>query len=372
MSVAPARSPARRGRLTGALALALGALSLLAVLCFRYPTLLTTPDLRAVYPVPLLRGVLFAGLLASLGLSLTSIVRSRRLATGSAALVLCAAAIALGGAWVETEAPGETTRYLGLDWFVLDLLVLSMLLVPLERAFALHREQEVLREGFRTDLTYFFVSHLLVQVTLFLTLAPAHLLFAWAAWPRLQEAVAAQPVALQVAEAMLLADLAQYGVHRLFHTVPWLWRFHAVHHSSRAMDWLAGSRLHLVDVVVTRGLSFVPLYVMGFSEPAIVAYVVVVSAQAVLIHANVRWRFGWLRWVLATPEFHHWHHAADREALDRNFAVHLPVIDWLFGTAHLPDHWPRTYGIEGDPVPEGWLAQLVFPFRRRRGTQSGA
>ena len=120
---------------------------------------------------------------------------------------------------------------------------------------------------------------------------------------------------------------------------------------------------HLVDVVVTRAVSFVPLFVMGFSELTMVSYVVLVSFQAVLIHANVRFRFGWLRWIFATPEFHHWHHTAEREAIDRNFAVHLPVSDWIFGTAHLPGRWPTLYGIEGNPVPEGWFAQLTYPFR---------
>lgn len=353
-----------QGRISGVLAVALGGLSLLAVLCFRYPALLTTPDLRAVYPVPLLRGVLFAALLLALGFAFLSLALSRRRALGFSGIALAGVAIALGGAWVETGGPIDQTRYLGLDWFVLDLLVLALLFVPLERLFALRRDQKVLRAGFRTDLVYFFVSHLLVQLTVLLTMAPAALAFGWAAVPGVQAAVAAQPFALQLLEAALLADLFQYGIHRLFHRVPWLWRFHAVHHSSRQMDWLAGSRLHLVDVVVTRAVSFVPLFVMGFSEPVMVAYLVLVSFHAVFIHANVRFRFGWLSWLFATPEYHHWHHTSEPDALDRNFAVHLPVIDRLFGTAHLPGRWPERYGIEGDPVPEGWLAQLVYPARR--------
>jgi lathosterol oxidase len=94
------------------------------------------------------------------------------------------------------------------------------------------------------------------------------------------------------------------------------------------------------------------------------AYVLFVSFQAVLIHANVGWRFGPLRWVLATPQYHHWHHAV--APVDVNFAVHLPVIDAIFGTLHLPgDRWPGAYGLAGGPVPDGYLAQLVFPFRAR-------
>lgn len=355
--------PASDGRISGGLSLALGGLSLLAVVCFRHPELFTTPDLRAIYPVDTLRTLLFVSILLALGTGLWSFLSGRR-GLGLSGIGLAGLAIALGGAWVENEGPIESRRYFGLDWFVLDLLVLALLFVPLERLFALHRKQRILRRGFKTDLLYFFVSHMAVQTTVLLTMTPAALLFRWAVNAQFQAAVAEQPLALQLLEAVFLADLFQYGIHRLFHRIPFLWRFHAIHHSSREMDWLAGSRLHLVDVVATRAISFVPLFVMGFSEPAVLAYVVLVSFQAVLLHANLRFRSGWLRWGVATPEYHHWHHSAEAQALDRNFAVHLPLIDVLFGTAYLPDRWPREYGVAGHPVPDGWLPQLLYPFRR--------
>lgn len=352
------------GRISGVLSLALGALSLFAVLCFRYPELLTTPDLRAAYPLGVLRWVLFGALLLTLALGLASVVLSRRFTLGLAGILLAGVAITLGGAWVETGELTDGNRYIGLDWFVLDLLVLALVFVPLERLFALHAEQPVLRAGFRVDLLHFFVSHLLVQMTVFLSMAPVALFFRWAVAPGFQEAVAGQPLALQVLEAVFLADLFQYAIHRLFHAIPWMWRFHAIHHSSTRLDWLAGSRLHLFDIVVTRGVSFVPLFVMGFSELAILVYVVLVSFQAVWIHANMRFRLPRLQRWIATPEFHHWHHGAEPEAIDCNFAVHLPMIDRVFGTAHEPGRWPARYGIEGDPVPESWTQQLVYPVRR--------
>jgi sterol desaturase/sphingolipid hydroxylase (fatty acid hydroxylase superfamily) len=92
---------------------------------------------------------------------------------------------------------------------------------------------------------------------------------------------------------------------------------------------------------------------------------VFVSFQTIFIHANVRIAFGALRWVIATPEYHHWHHSAQDEAIDKNFAVHLPVIDRLFGTFHLPPRWPERYGVAGASVPDGYLAQLTYPFRPR-------
>ncbi len=349
--------------------MALGALSLLAVLCFRFPELLTTPDLRAVYPVPLLRGVLFVSILISLTASLISFALSRSRLLPVLGLTSTAAAIGLGGAWVETHDPGAQARYLGLDWFVLDLLLLAVLFVPLERAFSLHRAQPILRRGFRTDLAHFFVSHLLVQGTVLLTMAPAAALFGWVVSAEFRTAVRGQPIALQVLEAAFLADLFQYWIHRFAHSSSWLWRFHRIHHSSSQLDWLAGSRLHLVDIVITRAVSFVPLFVAGFSDAAMTTYVVLVSFQAVLIHANVDWRFGKLEWLFATPFYHHWHHTAEPDAIDRNFAVHLPVIDWLFGTLHRPARWPRTYGIDGDPIPDNWFAHLVAPFANTAETE---
>lgn len=168
-----------------------------------------------------------------------------------------------------------------------------------------------------------------------------------------------------------LICVTQYWVHRLFHAAPPLWHFHQIHHSAETMDWLAGSRLHLIDVAVTRGLTYVPIYIFGFAEAPLFAYVTFVSIQATFIHANIRFEFGPLRWLLATPHFHHWHHGAEPEAIDKNFAVHLPVLDWLFGTFYLPaGRWPASYGLlGGNPVPPGYARQFVYPFRRRRREQ---
>ena len=93
-----------------------------------------------------------------------------------------------------------------------------------------------------------------------------------------------------------------------------------------------------------------------------------VSVQATFIHANVRFEFRPLHWLLVTPQFHHWHHGAEPEAIDKNFAVHLPVLDWLFGTLFFPkDRWPTSYGlVGGHPLPHGYVRQFVYPFLPQR------
>ena len=354
--------------LLGIASLFLAALAAFAVLCLHYPEWLTTPELRAVYPMKLVRALIAGGIVAAAGLGAFAVAFYRGRQLGALGLALALGAQLAGGAWVEVTTPVARSNHLGLDWLALDLLLLAVVFVPLERAFARLPEQPVFRRGWRTDLAYFFVSHLLVQLLTLATVTPALLLFRWAAWPVLQGAVAALPLAVQLLLAVVAADLASYAAHRTFHAVPWLWRFHAIHHSSEALDWLAGSRLHLVDVIVTRAIAFVPLFVLGFEPGVLAAYLVWVATQATWINANLGARTGWLDHALVTPRFHHWHHAAEPAAKDKNFAVHFPWIDRLFGTHFLPaDAWPARYGVLEDAPPARFAAQLLWPFSQRPG-----
>ena len=348
---------------TGAL---LGALGLFAVLCFRFPAVLTVPELRALYPIPYVRALLHLVLVGAFVLGVVSVCLRRRKILGGIAIGLTLVAALLGGSRVPLEGELRQGAFVGLDWFLLNLILYSAVFVPLERLFARRPEQRVFRRGWRTDLVYFALSALLLQVTTLLTMRPAMVFFAWASHPLVQQVVRAQPFVVQFAAILLLTDFTQYWIHRLFHTVPALWRFHMIHHSAETMDWLAGSRLHLVDVAVTRGLTYVPIFVLGFSDAPLFAYVAFVSIQATFIHANVRFRFGTLRWIVATPQFHHWHHSDSSDAVNVNFAVHLPLLDRLFGTYYLPDRWPASYGLaSGEHVGGGYLRQLVYPFGGR-------
>jgi sterol desaturase/sphingolipid hydroxylase (fatty acid hydroxylase superfamily) len=289
---------------------------------------------------------------------------------GLLAIGLALVAIFMGGSKAEALTSSARPFSAGLDYFILELLVLGLLFIPMERLWAL-REAKIFRTGWQTDLKHFFVSHAGVQLIAFATMIPVQVLFAWAVKLDFQASVAAQPLWLQFWEILFLVDLVSYWVHRAFHGVPALWKFHAIHHSSLHMDWLAGSRSHIVDVLVNRTLGFVPIFVMGFSPAAIYAYLVFVSFHAVYIHANVRHRWPIVRHLIATPEFHHWHHTSDEEGIDKNFAVFISLIDRMFGTCHLPGHWPKHYGTTKFQPPETYLGQLAYPFRRQQDTPYG-
>jgi sterol desaturase/sphingolipid hydroxylase (fatty acid hydroxylase superfamily) len=155
----------------------------------------------------------------------------------------------------------------------------------------------------------------------------------------------------------------QYWTHRAYHEVPVLWRLHAVHHSAKHMDWMAGSRQHILEILITRTLVLAPIFTLGFSKEVIDAYIIVVGFQAVFNHANVSARLGPLRYLIVTPNFHHWHHSQDQEALDKNYSAHYAFLDYLFGTAVKSTKlWPEQYGVLGDYVPNGFWKQVKFPF----------
>ena len=351
------------GRIGSSLCAAIGVLGVAAVLCLRYPAFLTTPALRVHYDVELLRLTLAIAMVVGAWLGVIGIVLGGprlRAAIGLSGLLL---ATLLGGPYVPTPDFLQPRFYLGLDWLVLDLFFTGAAFVLLEWVFPRVRpEQGPLSPGWRLDLAYFGVNHLLIGVFLVVSTHFAHDYFAWAISPSLQAHVVALPAIVRFVLVILAADAVEYISHRAYHEVPWLWRIHAVHHSPEHMDWLSGSRLHFLEPLATRALVLVPIVLLGFPQDTIFAYLIFISVQSVLIHSNFKMNVGWLRYVIVTPQFHHWHHASDAEAIDKNYAAHTPLFDMLGGTWHLPkDRWPVKYGTV-KPIPGGMLGQFVHPF----------
>ncbi len=190
----------------------------------------------------------------------------------------------------------------------------------------------------------------------------------WAARPilpaALGEAVRSQPGWLQFIEILLLSDLAFYCAHRMNHAVPWLWRFHEVHHSSEKLDWIAGHRLHPVDQGLQASIIVAPSLLLGFSPEPYLVFAMIYRWHAEFTHVNFRIDFGPLKWLIASPQYHHWHHADEPAAYDHNFGGQLVIFDWLFGTLNMPDRMPSKYGLS-KPIATDYIGQLVHPFRRR-------
>jgi len=249
------------------------------------------------------------------------------------------------------------------------LFLLTALFIPLEHWFA-ERRQPVRRAEFWVDLGYFYGNGILTAAVL-AALSAWLAVGARALTPAvLTDAAGALPLAPRLLAILVVGEFGSYWGHRLTHRVPFLWRFHAIHHSAEQVDWLTNTRAHPLDMMFTRLCGLVPVYLLGLmtagTAPAdmiAVGVIVLTTIWGYFIHANLRWRFGWLESVIATPAFHRWHHTNDAYR-DRNYASTLPIYDRLFGTFHLPpDAMPPSYGID-DPMPHGLLGQLARPFVR--------
>jgi sterol desaturase/sphingolipid hydroxylase (fatty acid hydroxylase superfamily) len=246
------------------------------------------------------------------------------------------------------------------------LALLALLFVPVERLFAL-RPRRLFSRSLPQDLGYYFISSLvpgmLLAVPLSLAAYGAHWLVPW----RIQVFIAGCPIWERALAGLVISEIGFYWGHRWAHAIPFLWRFHSVHHSAKQIYFLISSRAHPIDNAFIRMCGLVPVALLGVATPltrdgGTVAAILVLALTlwGFFIHANVRWRLGPLEWIVATPHFHHWHHTlGDQRNL--NYASMLPVMDWLFGTFHLPSkEWPRTYGIDTEMSPT-LLGQLVEP-----------
>src|SRR5262245_58645139 len=132
------------------------------------------------------------------------------------------------------------------------LLIIVLIFVPLERILALHPRQPIFRRGWGNDLVYFLVNGWLIKAGLVVIVIGTLILTEWLVPSFFRDAVAAQPLWLQILQVFILAGLGFYAPHRLFHAVPWLWRFHQIHHSIEELDWLAAARVHPVDQIITK------------------------------------------------------------------------------------------------------------------------
>ena len=146
-------------------------------------------------------------------------------------------------------------------------------------------------------------------------------------WP----AADASPL-LRGLAVFVLAELLGYWTHRMMHRVPWLWRFHEVHHAPTHVTWLEAWRQHPVDFVIHGVIVGLPGALLGASLSEFTAIVLLRKTYTTFLHANVSWRLAWLETVIATPAFHRVHHSQDPREYDRNFAGMFPVIDTIFGT----------------------------------------
>src|ERR1700751_5759916 len=352
---------------SGILSAFFGFLSFGGVLCLIFPQFLTSPELRPYYPMHIIRLTIQCLIVGAFVLGVLSSVLRKKKTLALTGMLLAIAATGLGGSSVRINENLRNGPAIGLDWFLLDMLLMALIYVPMERLWPQYPAQGTFRNEWTLDVVFFISTHLPIQILSFLVLLPATQAVKYLGVPVLQHAIARMPWILQFCLAVVVADLAEYFIHLALHKVPFLWRFHAIHHSSKALDWIAGSRSHFVDDTLVRGFILVPL-MFGFSQSIIFAYLIFVTLHATWTHCNFGPNAKWLEKYLVMPRYHHWHHTSQKEGIDKNFAIHFPWIDRIFGTYYYPDAWPEVYGLDGEEISPDFLGQTIEPFLKRKRT----
>ena len=144
-----------------------------------------------------------------------------------------------------------------------------------------------------------------------------------------------------------------------------LWKYHSVHHSSEELDWISAARFHPVNIFFGTVLVDAGLLLAGISPNVMLWVGPFTTASSAFVHANLNWTLGPFKYVIAGLVFHRWHHTAADRGGSQNFAGTFPIWDLLFGTFYMPARkLPDAYGIDDKRFPEGFAAQMLYPFRR--------
>jgi sterol desaturase/sphingolipid hydroxylase (fatty acid hydroxylase superfamily) len=180
--------------------------------------------------------------------------------------------------------------------------------------------------------------------------------------------------------AMVLLDGWMYLWHRANHAVPFLWRFHRMHHSDRTMDVTTATRFHLGEHVGSAVLRLGLIPLLGWELWDLVVYDMLVVAVTQFHHADIsvgRWD-RWLRLLMVSPYMHKVHHSNQQPETDSNFSTVLSIWDRLAGTFRMrSDPATLVFGLEGftDPSWQTLWGMWKTPFvktRRSSPTIGGA
>ena len=221
------------------------------------------------------------------------------------------------------------------------------------------------REGFWVDLVWYTIiqSYVLKIVIFDYIIVPLQKNFDWSDI----QFVKHWSVPVQVLFFLVTHDLYIYLFHRFQHSNKFFWRIHEAHHSGKEVDFLAGSRSHVLEIIINQTIEFAPIIILG-ADPVVVPIKAMLDAMfGMFIHANIKVKLGRLKYLLNSPELHLWHHANYREVFHANFSTKFAVWDYLFGTVYDPGHspgdQPENWGLYYD-YPKDYFLQHVFSVKR--------
>jgi sterol desaturase/sphingolipid hydroxylase (fatty acid hydroxylase superfamily) len=171
------------------------------------------------------------------------------------------------------------------------------------------------------------------------------------------------PIWIQILMMILSGDFLRYWLHRAAHTWPFLWRFHAVHHSVHKLYWLNLGRFHPVDRTLQLFCDTFPFILLSLSKEVLALYLLIYSIKGFFQHCNVDVKLGWFNYIISGPELHRWHHSTNIHESNNNYGNHIIIWDILFGTYFLPQGKKVSeLGLLNRNYPMSFLKQIQAPF----------
>ena len=245
------------------------------------------------------------------------------------------------------------------------LVVWIIFIVTMERLFPYRKGVPLFREGFWVDLVWYtLIQSYFLRILIFeVIIVTLKAVFNWQPYQFLHN----WSVTAQVLFFVVTHDFYIYWFHRFQHANKYFWRTHEAHHSGKHVDFLQGSRSHILEIIINQTIEFAPIILLG-ANPIVVPIKALLDAVfGIFIHANINVKLGKLKYFFNSPELHLWHHANYQEVFHANFSTKFSVWDYLFGTAYFPGHKPgnkrENWGLYYE-YPKDYFVQHVFSIYR--------
>jgi sterol desaturase/sphingolipid hydroxylase (fatty acid hydroxylase superfamily) len=164
----------------------------------------------------------------------------------------------------------------------------------------------------------------------------------------------------------LVLDVALYLWHRLNHVLPFLWRFHQVHHLDNLLSTTTAFRFHPVEIFISPLFKIIFVWGLGMPLEIIVIHTAVVNFFSFYEHSNInlpKWAEKPVSLVFITPNIHKIHHHPSRKNTDSNYGTILTIWDKIFATFNNDQH-TEGFGIKGVKPENNLKNLLVFPFQK--------
>lgn len=260
--------------------------------------------------------------------------------------------------------------------YVLSGITLATVLITLvfERIHPKHKRWNLSHGDVPTDLLHGLISMILLPQALEALLKAGLVVLAiklteglgFSLWPE------SWPIFIQLILAMLISQFGEYWTHRGMHEIPFLWRFHSIHHSPKRLYWLNAARFHPLDTAASFTVALVPLLILGVPDEILVYFTAWVAVHGLFQHCNIDIKLGPLNYIFSLAELHRWHHSLKLEEANSNYGNNIIFWDLVFGTMYYPKDKEASEHIglhEMDEFPEAYHKQIAAPFQWKKINQ---